>query len=180
MKELRARRSKTRRRMTGLRGKLAEAERILEGKACVYATGSFGRCEANDFSDLDLFIVGKTRVDENGRGGESLLSRLDEICVKADLIQAIRELKIPDFDGDGRYLIHYSVDNLIKTLGRPQDDALNTFTARLLLLLESRPLLGSVLYEGVIDSVVAAYWGDYEDHKDDFKPAYLSNDILRL
>ncbi len=44
------------------------------GKACVYATGSFGLREA-------IFIVGLS----NGRKA-SLLGRLNEICVKADLI----------------------------------------------------------------------------------------------
>lgn len=28
--------------------------------------------------------------------------------------------------------------------------------------------------------VIAAYWRDYEDHKSDFMPAFLANDILRL
>ncbi len=28
--------------------------------------------------------------------------------------------------------------------------------------------------------MIAAYWGDYEDHKTDFMPAFLANDILRL
>jgi hypothetical protein len=50
----------------------------------------------------------------------------------------------------------------------------------LLLLLESRPLLGVTTYERTIDNVVAAYWRDYEKHKRQFMPAFLANDILRL
>jgi hypothetical protein len=57
---------------------------------------------------------------------------------------------------------------------------MNTFTARLLLLLESCPLLGSAVYGEVTQEVVAAYWRDYEDHKTGFMPAFLTNDILRL
>src|SRR5262249_36221355 len=60
------------------------------------------------------------------------------------------------------------------------DDATNTFTARLLLLLESRPLLGSAVYSRAVEKVVDAYWRDYQDHRHDFVPAYLTNDILRL
>jgi hypothetical protein len=50
----------------------------------------------------------------------------------------------------------------------------------LLLLLESRPLLDSEVYREVIADVIAAYWRDYEDHKTNFAPAFLANDILRL
>jgi hypothetical protein len=115
-------------------------------------TGSFGRVEASPYSDLDLFILGKSSADRTRR-----LSRLDEICVMADLIEVTRKLRIPEFSGDGRYLVHYSVHDLIGTLGKPDDDATNTFTARLLLLLESRPLLGMEIYEELIEDVVAAY-----------------------
>lgn len=121
----------------------------------------------------------------NGRKGPdgkegSQLNRLDEICIKADLIEATRKLKLPEFSGEGRYLIHYPVDDLTKTLGKPEDDVANTFTARLLLLLESRPLVGEDAYDDILKEVIAPYWRDYEDHKSSFIPAFLANDILRL
>jgi predicted nucleotidyltransferase len=179
--ELADRRSDTATRIAKLRERLKAAEALAQGKACVYATGSFGRCEASPYSDLDLFIVGQ-RDGKPGRDGKegSLLKGLDEICIKADLIEATRELNIPEFSGDGRYLTHYSVHEFTKTLGTPEDDVTNTFTARLLLLLESCPLLESVVYRKVTKEVIDAYWRDYEDHKTDFMPAFLANDILRL
>jgi hypothetical protein len=119
------------------------------------------------------------RRARNG-GGKSRLRRLDEICIKADLIKVTRQLGIPEFDGDGRYLVHYSVHELTETLGKPEDDATNTFTARLLLLLESRPLLERTVYRQVTKEVIAEYWRDYEDHRSEFIPAFLANDILRL
>jgi predicted nucleotidyltransferase len=181
MGELADRRSATAARVADLRGRLKQAEALAKGKACVYATGSFGRREAGPRSDLDLFIVGKKDGNQGPDGREgSLLRRLDEICIKADLIEATRELRIPDFSGDGRYLTHYSVHEFTKTLGTPEDDVTNTFTARLLLLLESCPLLQSAVYWEVTEEVVTAYWRDYEDHKADFIPAFLANDILRL
>ena len=181
MGELAKRRSETAARIAVLRGRLTAAEALAEGKACVYSTGSFGRCEASSFSDLDLFIVGKKDGKPSPEGKEgSLLKRLDEICIKADLIEATRELNIPDFSGDGRYLTHYSVHEFTKTLGTPEDDVTNTFTARLLLLLESRPLLEPTVYREITEEVIAAYWRDYGDHKTDFIPAFLANDILRL
>lgn len=169
------RREQTNAKLQQLQRELVSAEGKASGKACVYATGSFGRGEASAHSDLDLFILGK-----NDGKGRSLLRRLDDICIKADLIEATRKLGIREFDGDGRYLVHYSVSEFTKTLGTPQDDIANTFTARLLLLLESCPLVEKSVYDEVIQEVVAAYWRDYEDHKTDFMPAFLSNDILRL
>jgi predicted nucleotidyltransferase len=179
--ELSERRRQTKKRFKTLQSKLRSAEKIAKGKACVYATGSFGRVEASLHSDLDLFIVGK--ADDSGAAkndDDSALKRLDDIRIKADLIEVTRELGIPEFSGDGRYLIHYSVRQLTKTLGRADDDALNTFTARLLLLLESRTLLESKVYQEIIEEVVAAYWRDFYDHKSDFVPAFLTNDVLRL
>lgn len=175
MSELQTRREFTAAQSQKLVGLLENAQGLLDNKACVYATGSFGRLEATPASDLDLFIVSRP----DAAGGKAL-SLLDEICIKADLIESIRKLKIPDFDGDGKYLRHHKVSEFIGNLGRPKDDVDNTLTGRLLLFLESRPLLGEDVYNGVIQDVVAAYWRDYKDHKNDFVPAYLVNDILRL
>jgi hypothetical protein len=161
-------------RFESLQQSLTEANAICSGKACVYATGSFARGEAHQWSDLDLFIVGQ------GSDEKRDLSRLDEIQVEADLIQATRDAGIPEFSGDGQYLVHFSLSGLIGTLGKPEDDVLNTFTARLLLLLESKPLLGGEVYHRVLHDVLGAYWLDYVEHKNDFVPAFLANDILRL
>jgi predicted nucleotidyltransferase len=135
---------------------------------CVYVTGSFGRQEACEHSDVDLFII----------GGEKF-RRLDEILLKADIISTARELAFPEFSGDGEYLERYKVSELIKNIGTPKDDSSNTLTVRLLLLLESRYLDGSRdLYDRAIADVVIAYWRDFETHRDDFMPSYLANDIL--
>jgi predicted nucleotidyltransferase len=167
--------AETNRRFSEIQTLLKESAKIARGKGCIYVTGSFGRGEASQFSDLDLFILGKTLRD-----GKRALGKLDEICIKADLVNAIRQLDIPQFSGDGEYLAHYTIDDLVKALGTPNDDSNNTFTARLLLLLESQPLLGNGIYNQAIDQVIAAYWRDFKDHKRDFIPAFLANDILRL
>ncbi|MBX3198674.1 MAG: nucleotidyltransferase domain-containing protein [Labilithrix sp.] len=82
------RRNETNDRLNELRAALGEAERIAANRACVYATGSFGRIEAGQNSDLDLFIVGRVA------DGRRALSRLDEICMKAELIETTRRLEI--------------------------------------------------------------------------------------
>jgi len=162
-------------KLNELRALLEAARTHAEGCACVYVTGSFARGEATKSSDLDLFIAGL--ADDKGN---RQLSRLNEICIKADLISATRRLAIPEFSGDGEYLSHYTVEQLVKSLGSQENDAKNTFTARLLLLLESRPLVNNTIYSQVISDVVSAYWRDFEDHKNDFEPFFLCNDILRL
>lgn len=168
------RRKETQRRIGKLRTKLAEAETRCQGKACVYVTGSYGRGEASRHSDLDLFIVGHGSVKEPALRG------LDEILIKADLIDVTRQLHIRDFSGDGEYLKHYPIKKLVGRLGTPRDDVENTFTARLLLLLESSPLLGETVYSQITDEVIEAYWKDYEQNKNTYMPAFLANDILRM
>ena len=161
-------------RIEELRRELKHAEDLCDDIACVYATGSFGRGEASVHSDLDLFIVGTGTADKRS------LDPLDEILIKADLIEATRRFRIPDFTGGGEYLTHYSARELVDTLGTREDDVKNTFTARLLLLLESTPLLGQPVYKRLLRIVIAAYWRDYEDHREDFIPAFLANDVLRM
>ncbi|MDT3775969.1 nucleotidyltransferase domain-containing protein [Nitrospira sp. MA-1] len=171
---LQKRRKNANSRLDELTNELENARNLADGKACVYLIGSYGRGEACNHSDLDLFIVG------GGTKKERDLKNLDEILIKAELIKATRKLKFPEFSGDGEYLSHYTVDELIGNLGTRDDDNTNTFTARLLLLLESRPLLEENFYSEVISNVIAAYWKDFERHKSDFVPAFLMNDILRL
>lgn len=168
-------------RLSELREKLTSTDSACESSACVYVTGSFGRGEASSHSDLDLFIVGLTeRDEEDGGAPKRLFSPIDEALLKADLIRAARTLGFPEFDRDGQFLAHHSLDDLVGTLGHPRDDVVNTFTARLLLLLESRALLNPETYASVIDRVIEAYWVDFKDHEASFVPAYLLNDILRL
>jgi len=177
MRELAERRKQTSERLQQIRNGLTDTEALANNKACVYATGSFGRCEASKFSDLDVFIVGKNRPD--GKEG-SALAQLDAICIQGDLIRLARQMGFPPFSGDGKYLTHHAVGDLTDTLGTPEDDATNTFTARLLLLLESCPLVGEKVHTEIKEEVIDAYWRDYDDHQAEFMPAYLANDILRL
>ena len=106
---LERRRAETAKRIGELRQRLGEARGLCGDRACVYITGSFSRGEATIHSDLDLFIAGK------GTRREPALGRLTEILIKAELIEAVRTLHIPDFSGDGEYLVHYTVGELVDT-----------------------------------------------------------------
>ncbi len=89
MSALTERRAQTSERTRELQRRLQDAATLVADKACVYAIGSFGRGEASPHSDLDLFILGKRDGKPKPAGPEqSLLNPLDEICLKADLIEA--------------------------------------------------------------------------------------------
>ena len=88
---------RTAERIKKLQQELTVANQLCGEKVCVYATGSFARGEANDHSELDLFIVGE------GTPSEPALAPLDEILIKADLIEVTRNLGIPDFPGAGNF-----------------------------------------------------------------------------
>jgi predicted nucleotidyltransferase len=167
---LQQRRIRTDERVTELRQWLtaAEAEALTGKAACVYATGSVGRGEASEHSDLDVFVVSTGQ-----------LKQLDGIRLLAKLIDATEALKFPPFSGDGEYLQIHNVETLINLLGTREDDHTNVFTARLLLLLESRPILGTPVYESALHKVIESYWRDFDDHKPDFLPIFLANDISR-
>jgi hypothetical protein len=169
-------------RFAQLKSDLDEAGRLISGRACVYATGSFGRLEAGAQSDLDLFIVVTSEIEL--KDGEQVEVRsidgIDEIKLKYHLISAVERQRIAKFDGGGKYLAVHTINDFTKNLGSPEDDSKNTFTGRLLMLLESRPLLGEDIYGVALEAVVSSYFKDYEDNKDQFVPAFLFNDILRM
>ncbi len=168
------RREKTTRRLAGfakqLRTALGKDEDALISKhTCIYVVGSGGRGELAPKSDLDLFVV---RVGKEA-------SRLDAALLQAAILKASRRSRFPDPSGDGEWLKLHTVERFVDLLGSPEDDTENTFTARMLLLLESCPVLGNVAYDRIIDTVISAYWRNAAAHPRDYQPILLLNDIVR-
>lgn len=161
-------------RIAKLAESLESIDEILDGEPlCIYATGSYGRLEAWAESDADVFFLYQGHPDDP-------FSRLTLIEVSAKLIEAAREMEFPKFSRDGRYLdVHY-LDQMEEVLGSPDDDSLNAFTARMLLLLESRPIFAAERYRESLRRVVDFYFRDFADHADSFRPTFLLNDILRF
>ncbi|UWR10890.1 nucleotidyltransferase domain-containing protein [Sulfitobacter mediterraneus] len=169
-------------KLESLSSSLETAAQLIENKACVYATGSYGRLEAGPESDLDLFIVSVTgdKMEEGDEEYPRLLSGIEEIKLQYHLIQCVEDNGLPEFDGDGKYLVCHTFHGFVEYLGSREDDAKNTLTGRLLLLLESRPLLGHQIYEDLVAHVVGHYFRDFADNRGEFIPAFLFNDILRM
>ena len=141
---------------------------------CIYVTGSFGRLEASEHSDLDLFFIKRSAQCH------AEMSRIDKTLMDASLIRKCHDMGFPEFSGDGEYLeVHYLQD-MLGLLGGRRDDYENLFTARLLLLLESLPINNASLYQDVLHDITESYFRDYQDHEADFRPTFLVNDILRF
>jgi predicted nucleotidyltransferase len=143
--------------------------RIFRGDTCIYVVGSGGRGEMSEHSDVDLFVA---RVERDP-------SDVDAFQVRSAIAQALYSMSLPDPSQGGEYLKMHTAGTLCARMGTPEDDASNTLTARMLLLLESRPLLGDDAYSRLLDKVLDAYWKDAKGHDADFQPFVLVNDIVR-
>lgn len=162
-------------KLTSLRREILEIEELKENKKlCIYVTGSYARLEGSRFSDLDLFFI-----YQNDNANDKF-SKLEKTLIDAQLIKIIRKLEFPDFSGDGEYLNIHEIYQILEHLGGPLDDYRNYFTARMLLLLESKPLSNKVAYLEIIEKILNVYYTDFHDHEHNFKPAFLVNDIIRF
>jgi len=143
---------------------------VIGDHTCVYATGSCGRGEMGPRSDLDAYVVG--RGDRSEEDSEFLQDAIRRANAQADL---------PPLDGGGRHTKPIAAETLIDRLGSPEDDTSEdgAFTKRMLLLLESRVMIGESAYNSVIDDVVGAYWQNAELHRQNYQPFVLVNDIVR-
>jgi hypothetical protein len=137
----------------------------------IYVTGSYGRLEAHAGSDLDLFFVS---------GSAHPIERTTKILIDAALIRAAEELGFPPFSNDAQYLEIHDLGEMLCKLGGAEDDFKNFFTARMLLLLESRPVFGDIAYRAILRKIIGAYFRDFHDHTGDFRPLFLVNDVLRF
>lgn len=141
-----------------------------ENDFMVFCAGSIGRGDVGNISDLDLFPVTKNNDREN--------SRLKEYEVLAKIIEINRSLGFDEFSNDGEFLKFYSADGMLDALGKPRDDGENLFTARMLLILESKPIFNSKIYDKYLNDIADNYFRDKKG-KASFIPLFLVNDILR-
>lgn len=146
-----------------------ERQRLLDSRTCVFVTGSGGRGELSNHSDLDVFIA--TRKPK--------YSGLDEILLKSTIIRTLAAAGFPPPSRDGEFLAIHSVSDLVRGLGSREEDSRNVLTARLLLLLESVFVAGSRAHSAAVDDVIDAYWKNVDVHQNDYLPIILANDIIR-
>ncbi|MEX0306086.1 MAG: nucleotidyltransferase domain-containing protein [Ruegeria sp.] len=140
----------------------------------IFVAGSYARNEASEHSDIDLFFVldGKLEdIDEPNIKTLRLFSKIVEIADK---------LELPKFSNDGQYLQIIEKPMILNEMGSSKDDHLNYFTARMLMILESKCIHGEDYHEQILKDLIGAYLKDYPDHPKDFHPTFLVNDIIRF
>lgn len=144
----------------------------------IYVTGSFGRLEARfpKGSDLDLFFL----YGPDDHTHDTHPSQLTWFELAGELIRIARQLEFEEFSRDGAFLQAHNVWHIGRQLGSQHEDSENGFTARLLLLLESRYVLSEELYERFMRETIGFYYGDYAANRGTFRPTFLINDILRF
>lgn len=138
----------------------------------IFTVGSYGRLEASQHSDIDLFFMYSEGSPKDDR-------RTSELRLFGRLIDLVEEMGFPKFSNDSQFLQSHLTEDVLKHLGSPTDDAENYFTTRMLLLLESRCLFGQADYDDVVDKMLESYYRDYPKHEENFRPWFLFNDIMR-
>lgn len=133
----------------------------------VFCAGSLGRGDIGGKSDLDSFIISDREV-----------KRLEKYRLYAAVGRIHENLKFPAPSNDGEFLKVYELDDMKAKTGEPKDDSENLFTVRMLLLLESRPLFNTPLYDQCIRDIISHYFRDSRDGAN-FKPIFIINDFLR-
>jgi hypothetical protein len=163
-------------RIEQLRSELSKIEELRRfAKLAVFVAGSYARNEASVHSDIDLFFVFNGDLDEDVPS-----PRINSMRAFAKIIEVADNMGFPAFSNDGEFLKILESPKMARELGGRDDDHLNYFTARMLMLLESSPVFNSDTYERVLREVVGSYFRDYTHRPDQFKPIFLINDILRF
>lgn len=159
-------------RLNVLRDEIGEIKELAKNNLCIYTTGSYGRHEASKNSDLDLFFLDATE--------ERPTSNIDKTLINAQVIKTCRAMELEEFSKDGGYLTIHNIGDILENLGSPADDYKNYFTARMLLLLESKPIYNEELHTKCLQKIIKRYFVDFHDHSKDFKAIFLANDIIRF
>lgn len=171
--KLRARYSRD--RLQELRNRLSSLPQMAKlTNFTIFCAGSYGRHEASNHSDIDLFFM---HQDDRESHPEP---RTAELGLFGALIDTAQQMGFPKFSNDCEYLTALTCRKLLEHLGSPNDDHRNLFTLRMLMLLESKPLYGNDAYGDIIRAIIESYYRDYPDHQSTFEPWFLINDIGRF
>ncbi len=150
-------------------------DNLLNENICVYACGSLGRLEMIQKTDLDLFFIA---INNEESEKSKIYSNLNKYIFFSDLYKINKELGYQEPSKQGGYWDFIPKKNLLD-IGSQKEDFNNSFTARMLLILESKPIYNQNAYNDLIKAIVHKYFTDYEEHSGEFYPLFLMNDIMR-
>ena len=140
----------------------------------IFVAGSFARHEASGYSDIDIFLLCKEERENLPK------AHTCELSLSGSLIDIVDTMSFPELSNDCQYLKILYSPRMLKYIGSPMDDHENYFTARMLLLLESKCLFGDPIYNDITKEIINSYFRDYSDHEKTFQPIFLVNDICRF
>jgi hypothetical protein len=162
-------------RLTELRNRLGKLPELNEFPGLtVFAAGSYGRLEASEHSDIDIFFF------VNGDAKNLKDPRTNQFRMYGKVIEIADLMNFPKFSNDCEYLTLLCSDDILSNLGGRIDDHGNYFTARMLSLLEGRCLFGDEMFQTITSKIVSSYFKDFPDHPVTFQPIFLINDICRF
>ena len=144
------------------------AKELKDYQISIFVVGSLARNEVGDNSDLDIFLISKNEIPN-----------LEQIHIFSKLIEINKRLNFPPFSNDGQFLTIHNLQDLKNKAGYPEDDSLNLFTTRMLMILESKVIYNEKLYREILSEIIEHYLRDRQGH-DEFKPLFLLNDVLRF
>ena len=134
----------------------------------IYVVGSFGRKEIGPNSDLDIYSV--SQGDSGVGSGNSFFPTV---------IANLKSHLGGDFVIDPKCLQNFSRNKLAQSIGTSRDDYENSFTARMLLLLESQALINENDYSLSIDTLASSYFLNRSFRSNHFPSVFLLDDLER-
>jgi hypothetical protein len=165
----------SRNRLAELRNRLARLPELSEFSGLtIFAAGSYGRLEASEHSDIDIFFF------KSGDGKDLQDPHTKQLRMFGKVIEIADQMDFPKFSNDCEYLVLLYTDEIRSNLGGRIDDHGNYFTARMLFLLEGRSLFGDETFQTITGNIVSSYFKDFPDHPLTFQPIFLINDICRF
>lgn len=143
---------------------------IHDAVRAVAAAGSLGRMEASQLSDADLIIVLKDGTDLNSDTARDAFN---------SVWTALNPLGLTEPKKTGVFSTPCSEEQLCGPEVGSAIEELRIFGKRLLLLLESQPLLNEEEYDKLIHGIVRRYASQYVEADPRKEWAFLLNDLLR-
>ncbi len=149
-------------------------QKVIREDICIFTCGSLGRLEITQNSDLDLFFV----LMNTEEGEENSISNLEKYLFFSDIYQINKVMGFKDPSKGGLYW-DFITEKQLLDIGSRVEDYNNSFTARMLLLLEGKPLNNEDIFRKLKKHVINKYFEEYLNHVNNFYPLFLMNDILR-
>ena len=148
---------------------LAYHAAALDGIETIAVSGSLGRLEANNESDIDCIIVLRDGVPL--AEGEAQTARVHEVLSRSPF-------KAPKVDGIYRQSISRAA-LLDRTAIGALSESPEVFGKRMALLLDARPLFGTERFHRLQGEVIEWYGADFLASSPARGWTYLTNDLMR-